>query len=114
MRFGRLKKGGVPDCLAAAKILLQDWNSGKMSFYTQPPERSQEGVEGARIVQYFGAGFNLQDIATEEKDDLDGLLDSLESALVIDPGKPTQMEAESEDATETDEKEEGNEESESD
>merc|ERR1712150_72027 len=75
---------------------------------------SQEGVEGARVVEYFGAGFNLQDIATEEKDDLNGLLDSLESALVIDPGKPTQMEAESEDATELDEKEEDNEESESD
>lgn len=30
-RMGRFKKGGVPDQEAAARILLNDWNTGKVS-----------------------------------------------------------------------------------
>ena len=35
---GKVKKGGIPDREAAAKIVLQGWNSGKIKFYTHPPE----------------------------------------------------------------------------
>nr|CCA23588.1 guanine nucleotidebinding proteinlike 3 putative [Albugo laibachii Nc14] len=35
--FGKLGKGGVPDRQAAAKMVLQDWNRGKIPFYVQPP-----------------------------------------------------------------------------
>lgn len=34
---GKLGKGGVPDRQAAAKMVLQDWNRGKIPFYVQPP-----------------------------------------------------------------------------
>lgn len=30
-RMGRFKKGGVPDQESAAKILLNDWNTGKVT-----------------------------------------------------------------------------------
>nr|CEL66331.1 TPA: GTPase domain containing protein, putative [Neospora caninum Liverpool] len=36
-RRGKLKKGGVPDLDAAAKIFLQDWQSGVIPYYTLPP-----------------------------------------------------------------------------
>ncbi|PHJ15554.1 gtpase domain containing, partial [Cystoisospora suis] len=36
-RRGKLKKGGVPDTLAAAKMFLQDWQSGVIPYYTMPP-----------------------------------------------------------------------------
>lgn len=32
-RMGRFKKGGVPDQEAAARILLNDWNTGKVSVF---------------------------------------------------------------------------------
>ncbi|KAI9142018.1 P-loop containing nucleoside triphosphate hydrolase protein [Paraphysoderma sedebokerense] len=40
---GKLKKGGVPDLEAAAKTILQDWNSGKIPYYTVPPKRELGG-----------------------------------------------------------------------
>jgi len=91
-RLGKLKKGGVPDILAAAKIVLQDWNTGKISFYTHPPERKSTEHDSAQVMQYFGAEFDLKALEKEEKDDLDGLLSAMDSALVLGPGKPTDME----------------------
>ncbi|KFG39348.1 GNL3L/Grn1 GTPase, partial [Toxoplasma gondii FOU] len=40
-RRGKLKKGGIPDLDAAAKIFLQDWQSGVIPYYTMPPEDSE-------------------------------------------------------------------------
>ena len=37
-RLGRLKKRGVPDCDAVARIVLQDWNCGKISYFSRPPD----------------------------------------------------------------------------
>ncbi|BHF60825.1 hypothetical protein SprV_0100379300 [Sparganum proliferum] len=37
-RMGKLKKGGVPDSRGAARIIISDWITGKLSHYTLPPE----------------------------------------------------------------------------
>ncbi|KAL7061645.1 hypothetical protein AAHC03_0490 [Spirometra sp. Aus1] len=37
-RMGKLKKGGVPDSKGAARIIISDWITGKLSHYTLPPE----------------------------------------------------------------------------
>lgn len=34
---GKLGKGGIPDLEGAARIVLHDWNIGKISFYSTPP-----------------------------------------------------------------------------
>merc|ERR1712193_398367 len=91
-RLGKLRKGGVPDILAAAKMILQDWNGGKISFYTHPPERKTTEHDSAQIMQYLGAEFDLKALEEEEKDDLDGLTAAMDAALVLGPGKPTDME----------------------
>ena len=39
-RFGKLVAGGVPDSMAAAKLLLKDWSNGTVQFYTRPPKVS--------------------------------------------------------------------------
>nr|CDS31249.1 GTP binding domain protein [Hymenolepis microstoma] len=39
-RMGKLRKGGVPDVTSAARVLLNDWISGKLAHYTLPPESS--------------------------------------------------------------------------
>lgn len=104
-RLGKLKKGGVPDILAAAKIILQDWNGGRISFYTHPPERKASEHDSAQVMQYLGAEFDLKALEEEEKDDLDGLLSAMDSALVLGPGKPTSMEEESVDEIEDEDSE---------
>ncbi|CAH8838978.1 unnamed protein product [Trichobilharzia szidati] len=36
-RMGRMKKGGVPDIVMSARGLINDWITGKVTYYTEPP-----------------------------------------------------------------------------
>jgi len=36
---GRLLKGGEPDLNTIAKMLLHDWQKGKIPFFVNPPEK---------------------------------------------------------------------------
>merc|ERR1719447_2253653 len=73
-------------------MILEDWNNGKISFYTHPPEKKTTEHDTAQVMQYFGAEFDLKALEKEEKDDLNGLAAAMDSALVLGPGKPTEME----------------------
>ncbi|KAK9756797.1 hypothetical protein RND81_01G122100 [Saponaria officinalis] len=62
---GKLKKGGIVDVEAAARIVLHDWNEGKIPFYTMPPTRNQGEVpesEEAKIVTALGKEFNVDEV----------------------------------------------------
>lgn len=37
-RRGKLGKGGIPDLQGAAKMILQDWNAGRIQYFTLPPD----------------------------------------------------------------------------
>ncbi|KZV75020.1 P-loop containing nucleoside triphosphate hydrolase protein [Peniophora sp. CONT] len=37
LNTGKLLKGGTPDVLAAARVVLGDWNHQKIPFYSEPP-----------------------------------------------------------------------------
>ena len=37
--MGKLLKGGEPDIISAAKIVLQDWQRGKIPYYVAPPKQ---------------------------------------------------------------------------
>ncbi|KAK7457986.1 hypothetical protein BaRGS_00039131 [Batillaria attramentaria] len=73
-RHGQLKKGGVPDVGRAARGVLKDWTSGKISFYTHPPEKPQEEVQ-ATIVSEMSKAFDIDSLITAESQLL-GKLDS--------------------------------------
>ena len=70
-KMGKLQKGGVPDRNKAARILLGDWNSGKIKYFTHPPEQNPQSNLGAEIVQTFAAEFSLDTL--DAKMDLDTL-----------------------------------------
>lgn len=56
---GRVKKGGVPDLISAARGVLRDWNVGKVPYYTVPPAVplvSAPAETGARDVDMEGEG----------------------------------------------------------
>lgn len=61
---GRLKKGGIVDVDAAARIVLYDWNEGKIPYYTMPPMRNQGEVSDSetRIVSELGKEFNIDEV----------------------------------------------------
>ncbi|XP_057653289.1 guanine nucleotide-binding protein-like 3 homolog [Diorhabda carinulata] len=68
-RTGRFKKGGVPDAVAAARSLLEDWNNGKIKYYTLPPEEPQKDVHiSASIVNEIAKEFDLDSFETMETD----------------------------------------------
>ena len=60
---GKLKKGGTVDVQAAAKVVLQDWNDGRIPFYTMPPQReAQMGHAAAEVVTHFGTDFDADQV----------------------------------------------------
>eukprot|EP01025_Chloroclados_australasicus_P052547 TRINITY_DN6129_c0_g2_i1.p2 TRINITY_DN6129_c0_g2~~TRINITY_DN6129_c0_g2_i1.p2 ORF type:complete len:466 (+),score=68.64 TRINITY_DN6129_c0_g2_i1:94-1491(+) len=62
---GKLKKGGTPDVPAAARIVLQDWNDGRLQYYTLPPQRQKP--LSSKIVSDYGADFDIDAVYAEEK-----------------------------------------------
>ncbi|XVF72202.1 hypothetical protein PTKIN_Ptkin12aG0101300 [Pterospermum kingtungense] len=73
---GKLKKGGIMDVEAAARIVLHDWNEGKIPYYTMPPVRNQEEPSEARIVTELGKEFNVDEVYNTES----SFIGSLKSA----------------------------------
>jgi len=67
---GRLKRGGGADLDAAARTVLQDWNGGRISFYTEPPQGGFEGVHiSAEIVNQWGKEFDFEQVLHQEQSD---------------------------------------------
>ncbi|XP_075490270.1 guanine nucleotide-binding protein-like NSN1 [Primulina tabacum] len=59
---GKLKKGGIVDIESAARIVLHDWNVGKIPYYTMPPVRNVEEPSEAKIVSELGKEFNVDEV----------------------------------------------------
>nr|CAB3250089.1 guanine nucleotide-binding protein-like 3 homolog [Phallusia mammillata] len=71
-RLGKLIKGGIPNTDAAAKSVLQDWNSGRLSYFTHPPLDKTSTHLDAQIVKSMAAEFDWESL---EKDNLQALND---------------------------------------
>ncbi|KAJ2946886.1 hypothetical protein O0L34_g16219 [Tuta absoluta] len=85
-RMGRFKKGGVPDQEAAARILLNDWNTGKVRYFTEPPETSSSAVHvDARIVTSIAAEFDINSFEAMETE----AISQLDQGSSIEPIKIT-------------------------
>ncbi|XP_015892243.3 guanine nucleotide-binding protein-like NSN1 [Ziziphus jujuba] len=86
---GKLKKGGIVDIEAAARIVLHDWNEGKIPYYTMPPNRDQGEPEEARIVSQLGKEFNIDEIYNGESSFI-GSLKSINDFQPVEvaPGQP--------------------------
>ncbi|XP_067408447.1 guanine nucleotide-binding protein-like 3-like protein [Emydura macquarii macquarii] len=72
-RKGKLRKGGVPDHEKAAKAVLSDWMSGKISYFTHPPEIHTLPTHiSAEIVTEMGQAFDFEAL---EQGDQEALAD---------------------------------------
>ncbi|CAN6297737.1 unnamed protein product [Urochloa humidicola] len=70
---GKLKKGGIVDVEAAARIVLHDWNEGKIPYYTLPPKRDAGEDSDAVIISEGGKEFNIDEIYKAESSYISGL-----------------------------------------
>nr|CAD1816840.1 unnamed protein product [Ananas comosus var. bracteatus] len=89
---GKLKKGGVVNIEAAARIVLHDWNEGKIPYYTQPPKRDQGANLDAVIVSEFGKEFDVDEVYKTESSFI-GSLASVEDFqhVEVPPHSPPQF-----------------------
>ncbi|CAA7410501.1 unnamed protein product [Spirodela intermedia] len=84
---GKLKKGGILDTEAAARIVLHDWNEGKIHYYTLPPARDNVGE--VSIVAEFSKEFDVDEVYKAES----SVIGSLALAedfkhMEVPPGSP--------------------------
>ncbi|XP_063792113.1 guanine nucleotide-binding protein-like 3-like protein [Pseudophryne corroboree] len=70
-RQGKLKKGGTPDHEKAAKSILTDWVSGKISYFTHPPETHTLPTHiSAEIVAEMGKAFDFEALELDNHESL--------------------------------------------
>ncbi|XP_054266407.1 guanine nucleotide-binding protein-like 3 homolog [Macrosteles quadrilineatus] len=74
-RQGKFGKGGRVDINGAARGLIEDWNRGKIRYYTEPPEDSACQVS-AEVVQQMAKEFDLETYCQMETDMLQELPES--------------------------------------
>ena len=63
-KYGKLVKGGDPDYKATAKIILLDWQKGKIPYYVEPP-KDEENKEKNELKNVEGIN---PEMADETKD----------------------------------------------
>ncbi|KAL9254345.1 Guanine nucleotide-binding protein-like NSN1-like protein [Drosera capensis] len=98
---GRLKKGGIVDVDAAARIVLHDWNEGKIPYYTMPPSREQAEVSEARFVPELGKEFNVDEVYGSETSFIGSLksVDDFQS-VEVPPNLPRDVQPSAQDGVE--------------
>ncbi|CAH1156217.1 unnamed protein product [Phaedon cochleariae] len=93
-RTGRFKKGGVPDSVAAARGLLEDWNNGKIKYYTLPPEEDLTNVHiSSAIVTEIAKEFdldNFESMETEVLNKIEKESGSKDNAFLLDSLGPVE------------------------
>ena len=102
-RMGRFKKGGVPDLIAAARSLLEDWNNGKIKYYTLPPEDDSQVHVSSTIVTEVAKEFDLDGIEAMEVSNLDKIereAGNTKDSFVLESLGPVHIEKMEEDGAE--------------
>lgn len=66
-RLGKIKRGGVLDMEAAARHLLNDWNSGKIPYFTPVPTDRPHLLTTADVVDTFSPAFQLDGLGVKEE-----------------------------------------------
>ncbi|KAF7987892.1 hypothetical protein HCN44_003755 [Aphidius gifuensis] len=81
-RMGMFKRGGVPDSMAAARGILNDWNSGKIRYCTVPPEVADTQISST-IVMKDTEEFDIEKFTADEKMMLDDIAeDNIDTAMI--------------------------------
>jgi hypothetical protein len=63
-------QGGTVNTDAAARIVLTDWNDGRIPYYTEPPQREAAAPEDAAIVSNWGADFDATQVSVVKQSPL--------------------------------------------
>ncbi|XP_069674887.1 guanine nucleotide-binding protein-like 3 homolog [Periplaneta americana] len=108
-RKGLFKKGGVPNAEGAARSLIEDWNRGKIRYYTIPPEDKTDAHISSTIVQQMAEEFDISSYEAMEAETLNTGLeqDAMKAGMVIESTGPVEARDEPEEKMEEDEPNDG-------
>ncbi|XP_047086785.1 nuclear/nucleolar GTPase 2-like [Lolium rigidum] len=82
-RSGKLLKGGEPDLATAAKMVLHDWQRGKIPFFVPPPQQKEDGPsEIAESVEKSGEKVVSSDQTAEAMQEIAGIISSQQTMNV--------------------------------
>lgn len=90
-RMGKFRRGGVPDTEGAARSLLNDWNTGKIKYCTQPPETDANAHISAAIVSNEAREFEIENFDQMETDVLNNFTVKVEEAMEVTSTGPVHM-----------------------
>ncbi|KAJ8901741.1 hypothetical protein NDN08_003947 [Rhodosorus marinus] len=79
---GKVRKSGSFDLAAAARIVLQDWNGGKIGFYTIPPSARRKSIHRTKLVAAWGKEFDLKKVVSSEAIEMETKASATESDRV--------------------------------
>ena len=79
---GRVLKGGIPDKVMAGRLVIKDWNKGKIPYYSLPPSdkigTAVSSVGNAKIVNQFSEKFDINKILEDHDNELMQELDDVD------------------------------------
>ncbi|XP_068426239.1 nucleolar GTP-binding protein 2 [Clinocottus analis] len=76
-RTGKLMKGGEPDITAVSKMVLNDWQRGRIPFFVRPPGPQGEQPDKAEL-PVEGASEAVETVQEEQADNPDAILEEHE------------------------------------
>lgn len=102
-RMGKFLRGGIPDATSAARGLLNDWNTGKIKYCTQPPEDARDVHLSAAIVSGEAREFEISNFEEMETEVLKNFSEQIDNLMDYKSTGPVQMATEEELTTTTSE-----------
>jgi nuclear GTP-binding protein len=89
LKMGSLKKGGIPDINKAAQRVLSDWTNGKLTYFTEPPERTGELIS-IELVTQMKEAFDIDGLLKNEHEQLKDLHNTPLTGISLPASTPTQ------------------------
>lgn len=89
LKMGSLKKGGIPDIHKAAQRVLSDWTNGKLTYFTEPPERLGE-ILHTELVTEMKEAFDIDGLLKNEDEQLKDLRHTPIRGISLPASAPTQ------------------------
>jgi len=87
--MGNLKKGGIPDIKKGAQRVLSDWTNGRLTYFTEPPERTGE-ILSTELVTQMKEAFDIDGLLQNEDEQLKDLQNTPMTGISLPASRPTQ------------------------
>ena len=97
LKMGSLKKGGIPDINKAAQRVLTDWTHGKLTYFTEPPERLGD-IISTELVTQMKEAFDIDGLLRTEDEQLKDLQNTPLRGISLPASTPTPADLHMDDA----------------